>query len=228
MFVVVVILEICMLDIEENRNRTIAQFWYRWSLCQFWGQRRDIQRLKVFEMSGAFQTLYSLYNVLMIVMIFTLSQSLNFVKKRWCLKYFWLLLRRCVSKSLFLFSKLKEKISLLNNWRWGNGFLGVRIRRRGRRGSTTAANGATADNGTTADHHGAPAHAASRRLHFWCHFSDHCNEKMKYKWCLINDKKDSRGTNSQPWSQMIRHMQKLWSFGASSIQKEPRYNMKRY
>jgi len=47
------------------------------------GQQRDIQRLKVFEMSGAFQTLYSLFNVLMKVMIFTLSQSYeNFSKKK--------------------------------------------------------------------------------------------------------------------------------------------------
>jgi len=83
MFVVVVILEICMFDIEENRNRIIAQFWCRCSLCQFVGQQRDIQRLKVFEMSGAFQTLYSLFNVLMKVMIFTLSQSYeNFSKKK--------------------------------------------------------------------------------------------------------------------------------------------------
>ena len=72
---------------------------------------------------------------------------------------------------MLLFLWLLLLICLLNNRRRSDSFLGVRVRRRRRRSTTT-----TAAHGTT-DHHGAPAHAASRRLHFWSHFSDHCNDK---------------------------------------------------
>jgi len=142
-----------------------------------WTSSYFLQKLQVFEMSGAFQTHVSLYNaslfyiVTMLMLIFQ-SWKKNFFKFKLSnpnVKYNKKKKRVSAYQMAFSAESLEVWISLLDNWRRSDSFLGVRIRSRRWGGSTTAAAHGT----TTTDHHGAPAHSASRRLHFWMHFSDH-------------------------------------------------------